>query len=217
MDLIPSSNSSYKDVNYWNDRYTKEDSYDWFKSYDAFKHLIKACVSSDDRILMLGCGNSKLSELMYEDGYRNIVNVDYSEVVINRMKEKCMNMAGMTWEVMDIRSMSYSDESFDIVIEKGTLDAMLVDDSPWHISEENSALIDTILTQVSRILKDQGRFISVTFTQPHFRIPMLINRKYEWDVEQKSFGEFVQYFFYLCTKGRPLSESLINKYKKAAS
>ena len=28
---------------------------------------------------MLGCGNSKLSEEMYDDGYRNIVNVDVSE------------------------------------------------------------------------------------------------------------------------------------------
>ena len=27
---------------------------------------------------MLGCGNSKLSEEMYDDGYRNIVNIDVS-------------------------------------------------------------------------------------------------------------------------------------------
>ena len=27
---------------------------------------------------MLGCGNSKLSEEMYDDGYHNIVNVDVS-------------------------------------------------------------------------------------------------------------------------------------------
>ncbi|XP_071454716.1 EEF1A lysine methyltransferase 4-like [Hetaerina americana] len=217
MDLIPSSNASYKDVNYWNERYSKEESYDWFKSYESFKHLIKDCVSSSDRILMLGCGNSSLSEHMYEDGFQNIVNIDYSEVVINKMKEKYSNLKGMSWEVMDMRSMSFLEASFDVIIEKGTLDAMLVENSPWHISDENLALIDEILTQVSRILKDNGKFISVTFTQPHFRIPMFINEKYRWDVEQKTFGEFVQYFFYICVKGRPLSQSLLKKYNKAAS
>ena len=29
------------------------------------------------------------------------------------------------WEVMDIRSLTYSDETFDICIDKATLDAML--------------------------------------------------------------------------------------------
>lgn len=31
---------------------------------------------------MLGCGNSKLSEQMYEAGYHNIVNIDISDSVI---------------------------------------------------------------------------------------------------------------------------------------
>ena len=38
---------------------------------------------------MLGCGNSMLSEDMYNDGYRNIVNIDFSSIVINNMKRKC--------------------------------------------------------------------------------------------------------------------------------
>lgn len=31
---------------------------------------------------MLGCGNSKLSEQMYEAGYTNIFNIDISPAVI---------------------------------------------------------------------------------------------------------------------------------------
>lgn len=55
-------------------------------------------MSKDDHILMVGCGNSKLSEQMYEAGYKNITNIDISPTVIEQMK----NLSpGMEWHVMD--------------------------------------------------------------------------------------------------------------------
>jgi 2-polyprenyl-3-methyl-5-hydroxy-6-metoxy-1,4-benzoquinol methylase len=38
--------------------------------------------------LIIGCGNSNLGIDMKNDGFENIVNIDYSEVVINKMKNK---------------------------------------------------------------------------------------------------------------------------------
>ena len=40
------------------------------------------------RVLHVGCGNSQLGEYMLHDGFRDIVNVDYSEVVINKSKSR---------------------------------------------------------------------------------------------------------------------------------
>ena len=37
---------------------------------------------------MLGCGNSELSEKMYDNGYENITNIDICENVINEMAER---------------------------------------------------------------------------------------------------------------------------------
>ena len=40
------------------------------------------------KILMLGCGNANFSADLYDDGYKNITNVDISSVVIQQMIEK---------------------------------------------------------------------------------------------------------------------------------
>ena len=44
---------------------------------------------------MAGCGNSRLSEEMYEDGYRSITNIDISRVVVDQMAARCRDMEGM--------------------------------------------------------------------------------------------------------------------------
>lgn len=49
------------------ERYAKEESFDWFKTYEDLKPLLSQHIASkDSRILMLGCGNSskKLLPLM---------------------------------------------------------------------------------------------------------------------------------------------------------
>ena len=88
---------------------------------------------------------------MYQNGYRNIVNVDYSDLVITEMESRYKQLTGMTWLVMDICDMSqFADASFDIVLEKGTLDAMLVNEpDPWRISQSGADTVDRILREVS--------------------------------------------------------------------
>ena len=93
-----------------------------------------------------------MSEEMYLDGFRNIVNTDYSPVIIELMKKRCESMSQMKWEVMDINELTYESESFDCVIEKGTLDALLVDEKdPWNLSEENKVKMDNICDRVSQM------------------------------------------------------------------
>ena len=54
---------------YWDARFAKEDVFDWFHGYDVFRDVIRDQVPTTSKILMIGCGNSKLSEDMYTDGF----------------------------------------------------------------------------------------------------------------------------------------------------
>lgn len=82
-----------------------------------------------------------MSEEMFEEGYQYIHNIDVSSVVIKSMNEKYRDK-GPNFKCtspfktelliicvvlqMDARSMEYEDSTFDIVIDKGTLDSLLV-------------------------------------------------------------------------------------------
>ena len=51
---------------------------------------------------MIGCGNSRLSENMYDVGIKNIVNIDLSSVVIQQMNAKNKQRKGMEFLKMDM-------------------------------------------------------------------------------------------------------------------
>jgi len=49
---------------YWENRYAKESfdtDFDWFKEYDDFAPWLERTIQHDDKILILGCGNSVCS------------------------------------------------------------------------------------------------------------------------------------------------------------
>jgi len=147
---LPDKNSSYKLKEYWDERYSKEESFEWCKSYENIKELIHKHVKTNDKILILGCGNSSLSEDLYRDGYRNIVNIDFSPVVIDNMSIKCQDLVGMEWKVMDITKMSFEASTFDVVVEKATLDALLVEEKDcWNPSQEAKDCMNCVLSQVN--------------------------------------------------------------------
>ena len=79
--------SQFGDPGYWESRYEKAgtfSSYDWLSSYGSLRSAIDPyLVSSEVKILILGCGNAKFSEDLYDAGYHNIVNVDLSATCIN--------------------------------------------------------------------------------------------------------------------------------------
>lgn len=60
----------FSEKSYWDARFAKEETFDWFHPYAVFREQLVKHVAPSDRILMIGCGNSRLTEDMYEDGYK---------------------------------------------------------------------------------------------------------------------------------------------------
>ncbi|KAK5859903.1 hypothetical protein PBY51_021420 [Eleginops maclovinus] len=206
MDYLPHDNSRYKDVDYWDERYKTEQCYDWLGGFSKFKHLLEKHVKQEDSILILGCGNSSMSGDMYTAGYHSITNIDYSSVCISTMSSRYSSCPGMTWQQMDVRQLSHPDASFDVILEKATLDAIMVEEkSPWEVSPDTACFIHQALTEISRCLKPGGRFVSVTFANPLFRKRLYARTEYNWSIKKYSYGEGFEYFLYVMTKGEELS------------
>lgn len=58
---------------------------------------------------------------MNKDGYY-ITNIDISHVVLNQMRE----ITSQDYWLMDATNMQFRDRAFDLVIDKGTFDALAV-------------------------------------------------------------------------------------------
>ena len=99
-----------------------------------------------DSICKLGCGNSQLSVELHKAGYTNMVNIDISSVCVANMKEEYPELSFLE---MDMTRLSFPDNSFDLVVEKATLDSLLVDaKSPWNLSSPGHKLVSKALRQV---------------------------------------------------------------------
>ena len=156
----------YGEKEYWNQRYIKQSdqTFDWLEDYDSLRQLITQHINLDSKILIIGCGNSLLSEEMYNDGFHNIINIDISPVVINQMKKRSnINFPNMKWYVMNVLNMEFDPNTFDAVIDKSTLDTILCGEMSFY----NTAVM---INEIQRVLKTNGKYICVSYGTPETRI-----------------------------------------------
>lgn len=177
--------NDYGAAAYWDARYSSSSStggkdgggfFDWYQTYPALRPLLRDCLPTSSRVLMLGCGNSLLSEDMVKDGYEDIVNIDISSVVIDQMRGKHTDIPQLTYMQMDVRDMSFfGDESFDCVLDKGTLDAMMCgDDAPHGASK--------MLAEVARLVRPGGIYMLITYGAPKERVSLLNQGGCHWKI-----------------------------------
>lgn len=96
-----------------------------------------------------GCGNSALSHDLHELGYTDVTSIDFSPACIAAMRARYARCPGLRWAVMDIRALAFPDAAFDVVLEKGTLDVLMVEETdPWDVSPQAAAAMRRVLTEV---------------------------------------------------------------------
>ena len=85
------SREEYAKKEFWDERFAESNGqFDWYANWSEIKPHFDKLVpkrkdipNEDHQILMVGCGNSKLSEEMaHKDSFLKITNMDISEVVL---------------------------------------------------------------------------------------------------------------------------------------
>lgn len=156
---------NYGDPNYWEKRYAEHQdaTFDWLENYTSLQPFVHTTVKKDARILILGCGNAELSEEMYQDGYENIENIDISAVVIEQMTARNLDKPKMKWSVMDVRDLKFQSNSFDLAIDKSTIDALLCGSQAY-------LNVAKMTKEVQRVLKVDGFYMAISYGTPETRL-----------------------------------------------
>lgn len=160
MSLLPRTAGDFSSAEYWERFFKKrgEKAFEWYGDYNKLCGLLHKYIKVKDKVLVVGCGNSELSEQMYDVGYKLLINIDISETVINHMNQRNADRRpGLSFQQMDATKTPFEDGSYQAVLDKGTLDAMA--------SEEEGALATSMLTEMSRVLNVGGRYVCITLAQ----------------------------------------------------
>ncbi|XP_027917593.1 methyltransferase-like protein 13 [Vigna unguiculata] len=151
----------------WDKFFTlRADSFEWYAEWPQLRDPLLSLLRTLAHplplpLLVPACGNSRLSEHLYDAGHTAITNVDFSKVVISDMlRRNVRDRPLMRWRVMDITAMQFEDESFIAVIDKGGLDALME-------PELGPKLGNQYLSEVKRVLKPGGKFVCLTLAESH--------------------------------------------------
>eukprot|EP00826_Nyctotherus_ovalis_P064802 TRINITY_DN9513_c0_g1_i10.p1 TRINITY_DN9513_c0_g1~~TRINITY_DN9513_c0_g1_i10.p1 ORF type:complete len:165 (-),score=51.71 TRINITY_DN9513_c0_g1_i10:18-512(-) len=158
----------YAKPEYWEERYQREpEPFDWYQKYQGFRDCLAQNMKAEDKILHIGCGTSRMTEDMYKEGFTETTNVDISPTAIEQMKERykesCPNAS---FVVMDARKLEFETGSFDVVVDKGTLDCLLSDEAGFET-------IETVLNEIYRVLTPTGTYMCISVSYTHLTLPTI--------------------------------------------
>lgn len=141
---------------------------DWLFDQYQFKE--------DMSILEIGCGNGKHWEGRIEklpEGCELILS-DFLDGMLDLVKEKYFSYENVSFEKIDIQSIPFKEESFDVIIANHML---------FHVPD-----LDKGLSEVRRVLKKGGCFYSATDGNGGMR-PFLNDAIKQFDKENEAFTE----------------------------
>ncbi|CAN6722659.1 unnamed protein product [Malus baccata var. baccata] len=151
-----------------------DDSFEWYAEWSELRDPLLSHLPPEPQIIVPGCGSSRLSENLYDAGFTSITNIDFSKVAISDcLRRNVRNRPDMRWRVMDMTAMQFSEEAFDVVVDKGGLDALME-------PEMGPKLGDQYLSEVRRVLKCGGKFVCLTLAESHVLALLFSKYRFGW-------------------------------------
>lgn len=205
--------SSLSQKQTWDDYYSQHPHpIDWYSVdwCDSLTSIVDSCGLSTQsalRVLHTGCGNSELpAELAQKWTNSHWTNIDFVESIIAKESKRHSHNPRMhfaTVDLCDANQMSQFVNAFDLVIDKGTLDCIL-------LNEAEPLAINAALLNMSRALRQGGVALCLSVHAP------------DEQVHNRSMRECMQHqelncrFDYSCIAESPLEmphQTSIHQYK----
>ncbi|EDO15069.1 hypothetical protein Kpol_411p14 [Vanderwaltozyma polyspora DSM 70294] len=196
---------------YWDDFYSlerenfKENPEDvgecWFNDSDAEMRMVDFLndnigsynIKSDSSIIDLGTGNGHLLFELFENDFDgSMLGVDYSEQSVNFATEIAKNKGyndSIKFEQADIFQNNWNPGKFDIVLDKGTLDAIALSGIKF---DDGKTIVDIYSKVIEKLLDKDGVFLitSCNFTEDELTKIIQGDSLKKWDIVKYPVFEF---------------------------
>jgi SAM-dependent methyltransferase len=170
MSALPEpTDSNFGRKEYWNDFYKNTDSFSWYSGWEDLapfvEELLLVAMSTDHAkesasILVPGVGNDPLLVDMYDAGYENLVAFDYAPEGVECAKQLLGENRKVEVMVADARDLPLDSDSFDAILEKGTLDSIYL--SGGFDKDKAKEYLEMAVDELARVTRPGGIFISIT-------------------------------------------------------
>ncbi|GAP93280.1 putative protein kinase domain-containing protein [Rosellinia necatrix] len=168
----------FENQSYWHDRFTKEASFEWLIPSETFLSFIEPYLDNradeqrrrPQRILHLGSGTSDLHARLRERGHADVTNVDYEPLALARGRDAEARRFGdvrtryAVADVTRLRADLPSPSAFDLVVDKGTADA---------VSCGGDGPVLAMARGVRDCLAPGGLWVSLSYSADRFALPGL--------------------------------------------
>ncbi|OHS98362.1 Phosphoethanolamine N-methyltransferase-related protein [Tritrichomonas foetus] len=164
----------YGSADFWDKRYKIEFlPFDWYMPWKELQPVIQPYIPAQkEKSLVIGCGNSTMSFDLKNSGFPEVISIDISPAVIEKMKRKHPDLQ---WLIMDVADLKFDENYFDIIFDKGTIDAITCSDDAKTLVKKSSQ-------ECFRVLKPNGIMFMVTYEKPNVRLSLMKRTKVPWKV-----------------------------------
>ncbi|KAH7649605.1 hypothetical protein FG379_001231 [Cryptosporidium bovis] len=197
MELLPNEAEDFSSSRYWDEFFRKRGengnhSFEWYGEFCELEGLlVDSMIRSGDgersrfenkKILHIGCGSSSLGADLYDIGFKNITNIDFSKDIISEMLKKNKKRSEMKWLCVDVEkefedyvSNENNFGQFDTIIDKGFLDAYLSSNTSLDNDPKCMLKSKEYLRRSLDLLKDGGKYVLITLGQDYVSKALSLN------------------------------------------